>query len=185
MSRTARHRHSLFGNLASIPVVFSFAFYHRDVLSELCLLLLIRRERGPLRLPRFLSYALEFPYANIITSKFCRLYARISLLRGKLMHKVYNVFISRFLVFLKISNSCSPSLLNKNQITFREWTPQGWRRRLEHWNAILIRLPARLWRMLVFCYVLTFISIRLSHENGYPLQPHVSLHLFLLELPYE
>jgi len=101
------------------------------------------------------------------------------------MHKAHNVFISRFLLFFEISNSCSPSLLNKYQITFREWTSQGWRRRLEHCNAILIRLLARPWRMLVFCYVLTFIFIRLSHENGYPLQPHVSLHLFLLELPYE
>lgn len=50
---------------------------------------------------------------------------RFRLLRGKLTHKVHKIFISRFLVLPKISNSCSPSLLNKYQITFREWMSQG------------------------------------------------------------
>lgn len=36
-------------------LVVSFAFYRRDVLSELCLLLLIRHERPGLRLSRFLT----------------------------------------------------------------------------------------------------------------------------------
>lgn len=93
--------------------------------------------------PGFSRARWNFSYANIAIWKFRRLYARISLLRGKSMHKVHEVLISRFLVLLKISNSYSPSLLNKYQITFREWTSQGGRRRLERCNAKLIRLLAR------------------------------------------
>jgi len=112
------------GNLASSS---SFLSHFITAISyrNLCSLLLIRWD--PLSLSRFLSYALKFSHANTATWKFCRLYARISLLREKLMHKVYKVFISRFLVLLEISNSCSPSLLNKYEITFREWTSQGGR----------------------------------------------------------
>lgn len=139
MSRTARHRHSL-SEISLLPRRFFRTSSPRCPTGMMSSVIDTARETRCVYpgFPRWNSLTQTSPLRNF--ADFTRGFRRYA---GKLMHKVRKVFISRFLELPEISNSCSPSLLNNYQITSREWTSQGGRRRLEHCNVKLIRLLAR------------------------------------------